>query len=109
MKSKKGSNVAVVALARKVLCILHHLLTNQEMYQEGGFNKKVKIGVGKDFLQRKMDLNLLRPASQPWDEHRHLLPIFSILLSKRLKQRRFLMNRTYIKVYSRQHIEGQKA
>jgi transposase len=26
VKAKKGSNVAVVALARKVLCILHHLL-----------------------------------------------------------------------------------
>jgi hypothetical protein len=31
--------VAVVALARKILCILYHLLTNQEMYQEGGVEK----------------------------------------------------------------------
>ena len=28
------NEVAAVALARKVLCILHHLLTNQEMYIE---------------------------------------------------------------------------
>jgi transposase len=34
IQAKKGSKVAAVALARKVLCILHHLLINQEMYQE---------------------------------------------------------------------------
>ena len=32
IQSKKGSKVAAVALARKVLCILHHLLVNQEIY-----------------------------------------------------------------------------
>ena len=31
--------MAVVALARKILCILYHLLMNQEMYQEGGVEK----------------------------------------------------------------------
>jgi transposase len=56
VKSKKGSNVAVVALARKVLCILHHLLTNREMYQEECINKKVKIDVGKEFPQQEMGL-----------------------------------------------------
>ena len=34
IKAKKGTKVAVVALARKVLCILHHLLVNREMYEE---------------------------------------------------------------------------
>ena len=34
IQAKKGSKVAAVALARKVLCILHHLLINQEMYLE---------------------------------------------------------------------------
>jgi hypothetical protein len=34
IKSKKGTKVAIVALARKVLCILHHLLVNREMYEE---------------------------------------------------------------------------
>ena len=28
--------MAIVALARKVLCILHHLLVNQELYEEEG-------------------------------------------------------------------------
>lgn len=39
VKARKGHNVAVVALARKILCILHHLLMNQEMYQEDGVEK----------------------------------------------------------------------
>ena len=36
IQAKKGHNVAAVALARKVLCILHHLLINREMYQDEG-------------------------------------------------------------------------
>jgi transposase len=39
VKARKGHNVAVVALARKILCILHHLLMNQEIYQEDGIEK----------------------------------------------------------------------
>ena len=36
IKAKKGTKKAAVALARKVLCILHHLLVNREMYEENG-------------------------------------------------------------------------
>lgn len=39
VKARKGHNVAVVALARKILCILYHLLMNQEPYQEDGVEK----------------------------------------------------------------------
>ena len=39
VKARKGHNVAIVALARKILCILYHLLMNQEMYQEDGMEK----------------------------------------------------------------------
>ena len=56
IKSKKGSNVAVVALARKVLCILHHLLMNREMYHEGGINKKIKIDIEKASSSTEIDL-----------------------------------------------------
>ena len=35
IRAKKGYNVAIVALARKVLCIIHHLLINREMYEDG--------------------------------------------------------------------------
>jgi transposase len=34
IKARRGYNVAIVALARKILCILYHLLINQEMYEE---------------------------------------------------------------------------
>src|SRR5512136_2032230 len=40
VQAKKGHNVAAVALARKVLCILHHLLMNREMFQEEGVETK---------------------------------------------------------------------
>ena len=39
VRARKGHNVAIVALARKILCILHHLLVNQEKYQEEEFKK----------------------------------------------------------------------
>jgi hypothetical protein len=42
-KAKKGYNVAIVALARKILCILDHLLMNREMYEAYGTKKKVEI------------------------------------------------------------------
>jgi transposase len=34
IKARRGIKIGVVALARKVLCILYHLLTNQETYQD---------------------------------------------------------------------------
>jgi transposase len=45
IQKKKGSKIAAVALARKVLCILFHLLINQEIYQEdiSKRNKSIKI------------------------------------------------------------------
>jgi transposase len=42
IQAKKGSKVAAVALARKVLCILYHLLMNQEMYLEEGDKKNMR-------------------------------------------------------------------
>jgi len=56
IKAKKGSNVAAVALARKVLCILHHLLTNREMYQEEGVQKNVKLSIEKTVPSVEMSL-----------------------------------------------------
>lgn len=46
VRGKKGSKVAAVALARKLLCIIHHLLTNGEKYQEEGFKaKKINLKI----------------------------------------------------------------
>ncbi len=45
VKGRQGFKKAIVALARKILCILHHLLTNREFYEEDGKTpvKKRKI------------------------------------------------------------------
>jgi transposase len=39
-----------------VLCILHHLLTNREMYQEEGFQKNVKLSIEKTVPSVEMSL-----------------------------------------------------
>ena len=43
VKAKKGFKIAIVALARKVLSIIHHLLINGEEYVEGLFKKRLKL------------------------------------------------------------------
>lgn len=40
VKSKKGYKTAVIALARKMLCIIHHLLTHREKYVEEDYVKR---------------------------------------------------------------------
>jgi transposase len=40
VKAKSGHNVAIIALARKILCILHHLLMNREKYVDDDGCKK---------------------------------------------------------------------
>ena len=43
IKARRGTKIAVVALARKVLCILYHLLINQELYQYDLIDKPKRI------------------------------------------------------------------
>jgi len=40
--AKKGKKTAYVAVARKMLTVIWHLLVNGEAYVEEGFEKKVK-------------------------------------------------------------------
>jgi transposase len=40
LRARKNYNVAITALSRKILCLIHHLLTNQEMYQEDHCEKR---------------------------------------------------------------------
>jgi transposase len=54
VQAKKGYNVAAVALARKVLCILYHLLMNREMYQENEVIKTKSTGIDPSSLPTKM-------------------------------------------------------
>jgi transposase len=39
--------VAVVALARKVLCILHHMIVNREMFEDETANKSKREKPGR--------------------------------------------------------------
>jgi transposase len=39
---RKGYKVAIVALARKLPCILHHLLMNQEMCEDEVTKKEIR-------------------------------------------------------------------
>ena len=41
-EAREVSPIAIIALARKILAIIHHLLTNMEPYEEPGFKKMVK-------------------------------------------------------------------
>jgi transposase len=43
IRGRKGYNVAIVAVARKLICILHHLLVNNEPYIEDGVSPERKI------------------------------------------------------------------
>jgi len=42
LKARKGDKTAIVALARKMLVVIHHLLVNGEMYAEEGFGKRLR-------------------------------------------------------------------
>ena len=40
IQKRKGYNIAIVALDRKMLAIIHHLLTNMEFYEDIKHKKK---------------------------------------------------------------------
>jgi transposase len=35
LEARKNRNVAIIALARKLICLIYHLLVNQELYKDG--------------------------------------------------------------------------
>ncbi len=43
IRDRKGSGIAAVATARKLLCIIYHLLVNREFYQEDSQCQKKKV------------------------------------------------------------------
>jgi len=43
VKARKGEKTAIVAVARKMLTIIHHLLVNGEKYVEEGFEKRLRV------------------------------------------------------------------
>lgn len=61
IKNRKGYNIAVVALARKILCILWHILVNKEYYTEENIpTKKVRIprriGIARKSVEKSIEL-----------------------------------------------------
>jgi len=55
IQAKKGRKKAIVALARKLACIVHHLLTNNEKYSEEELKGK-KIKLPKLIQMQDLDL-----------------------------------------------------
>ena len=55
IQAKKGRKKAIVALARKLACIVHHLLTNNEKYSEDEVKEK-KIKIPKLITIQDLDL-----------------------------------------------------
>ena len=47
IKRRHGAKVAIVALARKVICILHHLIVNQETFEDEIANKSKREKPGR--------------------------------------------------------------
>ncbi len=49
IKGRHGAKVAIVALARNVICILHHLIVNREMFEDESTNKSKRNKPGRSF------------------------------------------------------------
>lgn len=56
IKRKKGHKQAVVAVARKLLTIIYHLLTNKEMYEDPLMTKPKQIKIPKLKTRQPIDL-----------------------------------------------------
>jgi transposase len=57
IKARRGTKIAIVALARKVLCILHHLLINRKEYHEDGISKLKRLNIDKGTTAHEMSLD----------------------------------------------------
>jgi transposase len=57
VKARQGFKKAIVALARKILCILHHLLTNRELYTEDGETQVKKSKMPKENVSVAMTVD----------------------------------------------------
>jgi len=57
IKARRGTKIGVVALARKVLCILYHLLVHQEIYHDDLLGKPRKIKHIRAYSTTSMSLD----------------------------------------------------
>jgi len=56
IKSRHGAKVAIIALARKVICILHHLIVNQEMFEDETANKSKREKTGRSSSSPELNI-----------------------------------------------------
>jgi transposase len=56
-KSRRRTKIAIVALARKVLYILHHLLIHREEYQEKGVRKSKCLNINHSTVAHETSLD----------------------------------------------------
>jgi transposase len=56
IKSRHGAKVAIVALARKVICILHHMIVNQEMFEDEAMNKSKREMPGRSSSSPELNI-----------------------------------------------------
>jgi transposase len=57
IKARRGTKIGVVALARKVLCILYHLLISQESYQDDLLSKPRYVKHSSVYSAASMELD----------------------------------------------------
>lgn len=57
VSERRGKKKAIVAVSRKLLCIIHHLLVNDEMYVEEGLKPKKEKATKKKKIEPALDLD----------------------------------------------------
>ena len=56
IKGRHGAKVAIVALARKVICILHHLIVNREMFKDETAKKSKREKSGRSSSMPELNI-----------------------------------------------------
>ena len=72
LSARKSYNVAITALARKLITIIYHLLINQELYQENNCTTAASKPVKRDLLYLSKDERLKDGVAAIVDAFYHL-------------------------------------
>ena len=77
LRTKKNYNVAITALARKLISIIYHLLINQELYQENNCTTATSKPVKRDLLYLSKEERLKDGIATIVDAFYHLKDRYS--------------------------------
>jgi transposase len=72
LRARKNYNVAITALARKLISLIYHLLTQQELYQENNCNTAASKPVKEDLLYLSKEERLKDGVAAIVDAFYHL-------------------------------------